>query len=255
MNNTKTTVLIDGDVLVYQAASIALEPLEVQTKIWMDTGNQYKAEEMIKNKIQDIKSFTKASKVIIALSDAVNNFRKEINPSYKSNRKDRKPLLYHSIRKFLHDTYAVTEKPYLEADDVLGIIATHPTLIEGKKIIFSIDKDFCTIPCTFFKERRDEIQEFNLTEQDADFYWMFQTLTGDCVDGFTGCKGIGTVGAIKILGDKKDFVFSEAWPKVVETYIKKGLTEEIAIMNARMARILRYTDYDFTKQEVILWNP
>lgn len=33
-----------------------------------------------------------------------------------------------------------------------------------------------------------------------------------------------------------------------------GMTKEDALLNARMARILRAEDYDFKKKEVKLWN-
>ena len=47
----------------------------------------------------------------------------------------------------------------------------------------------------------------------------------------------------------------EAWQVVVETYASKGLTEEEALQQARVARILRHTDYDVEKEEVVLWKP
>jgi DNA polymerase-1 len=42
---------------------------------------------------------------------------------------------------------------------------------------------------------------------------------------------------------------------VVDAYLKAGLTEEDALMNARMARILRAEDWDFENNEVKLWTP
>jgi len=45
------------------------------------------------------------------------------------------------------------------------------------------------------------------------------------------------------------------WPSVVEAYKKAKLTEEDALMNARCARILRASDWDFKKEEVKLWTP
>ena len=46
-----------------------------------------------------------------------------------------------------------------------------------------------------------------------------------------------------------------SWQSVVELFESKGFTEEDALLQARVARILRYEDYDFEKKEVILWTP
>ena len=45
------------------------------------------------------------------------------------------------------------------------------------------------------------------------------------------------------------------WKGVVETYFTKGLTEGDALIQARLARILRHEDYDYKKKEPILWTP
>jgi hypothetical protein len=41
----------------------------------------------------------------------------------------------------------------------------------------------------------------------------------------------------------------------VETYRKKGLGEEVALLNARVARICRFRDFDYVNKRVILWTP
>jgi DNA polymerase-1 len=42
---------------------------------------------------------------------------------------------------------------------------------------------------------------------------------------------------------------------VVSLYAKAGLTEADALRQARLARILRWTDWDNKKKEPILWTP
>ena len=83
---------------------------------------------------------------------------------------------------------------------------------------------------------------------------MYQTLIGDTVDGYYGCKGIGEKRAKKILGEVGEKSLAEMWKAVKETFVKGGMTEEEALLNARMARILHFEDYDFKKKEAILWN-
>ena len=83
---------------------------------------------------------------------------------------------------------------------------------------------------------------------------MYQTLVGDTVDGYSGCKGIGDKTARKILGEVGEHSLSEMWQAVINTYKSKGYTEDDAFLNARMARILRAEDYDFKNKEVKLWK-
>ncbi|NBS69172.1 hypothetical protein EBT31_09700 [bacterium] len=45
------------------------------------------------------------------------------------------------------------------------------------------------------------------------------------------------------------------WETVVQTFEERGMTEEDALLNARLARILQYTDYNFDTDEPILWTP
>ena len=69
---------------------------------------------------------------------------------------------------------------------------------------------------------------------------------GDRADNYAGCPGVGDVTARKLL--EKDC----SWDTVVSAFEKVGLSEEDALVQARVARILRNTDYKGT--QVILWN-
>ena len=46
-----------------------------------------------------------------------------------------------------------------------------------------------------------------------------------------------------------------SWTTVVKAFTDKGLTEDDALLNARLARILTIDDYDTKRQEPILWTP
>ena len=74
-----------------------------------------------------------------------------------------------------------------------------------------------------------------------------QTLIGDIADGYKGCPGIGAVKAKKLLDE------APVWATVKDAYEKAGLTEEDALQQARMARILRSSDYP--DGQVKLWSP
>ena len=255
------TVIIDGDIVVYKAAEGVSENFDIETYedddfIYRNIGwgNKKNAIDYVEKMIDKICKDCKAQDTVICLSDAHGNFRKFINPNYKGNRKPVKPILYEFLRNYIKESgYKVYEKPNLEADDVIGILATSDKIIKGDKVVWSLDKDFKTIPCKFHKAGAKDIS-IRITEEEADYWFMYQTLIGDRVDGYMGCKGIGDKRAREILGKIGENSCKKMWELVKKTYEKMGLTEEDALMNARMARILRAKDYDFKRGEVILWK-
>ena len=257
------TVIIDGDVVVYKVAEAVAENFELTTEedddfIYRNIGwaNKQGAIDTVEKMIDDICKSCKAQELVICLSDMKSNFRKQLNPDYKGNRKSIKPILYEFLRNYLKKSgYKVYEKPSLEADDVIGILATSDKIIKGDKVVWSLDKDFKTIPCKFHRAKPDGSHESKvITNEEANWWFMYQTLIGDKVDGYEGCKGIGDKTARKILGEIGEYPIYVMWQSVIDTYKSKGYTEEDALLNARMARILRAEDYDFKKKEVKLWN-
>lgn len=249
----KTVILLDTDIVAYKLVAATEESFD-----FGDTGVcEYvedlryvckKADEVIAKLVARLK----ADELIVCLSvPTAEGFRRNVLPTYKSNRTGKKSDQLQPLKDYLAKEYRSYTKPTLEADDVMGILATHPDLIKGKKIIVSEDKDMKTIPCWLFNPRKDTgIQ--HITQYQADRLHMVQTLMGDAVDGYKGCPDIGIVKAEKALdgADSADF-----WNIVVDLYKSKGLTEEDALVQAQVARILRHTDYDFKKGEVKLWTP
>lgn len=190
------------------------------------------------------KAALNSTNVLVAFSDDA-NFRKTLNPDYKSKRKDtRKPIVFNELKDWAMKTYYSVMRPGLEADDVLGILATQPGLGEHR-IVVSEDKDLQTIPCSLY--RQGELKEID--ENEANYYWLLQSLTGDPTDGYPGCPGYGPVKAEKALK------VNPTYASVESAYLKAGLTKEDALLNARMARILRWENWDKAKQEVKLWEP
>jgi DNA polymerase-1 len=175
-----------------------------------------------------------------------NNFRYTLTDTYKSNRKgNRKPLGYSTLKAWLEDEHGmVVSKDNLEADDYLGILATRKDIIS--RIVVSEDKDLMTIPCTLY--RQGELK--TISEEEAERYWWLQTLTGDPADGYKGCPGLGAARAPKVLDKPGSY-----WENVRQAFLAAGETEEQAILQARLARILRAQDWDSEKQEPILWTP
>ena len=89
----------------------------------------------------------------------------------------------------------------------------------------------------------------DISEQEADAFFYQQCLQGDATDGIKGLKGVGEKTALKILGNRP------AWSLVEQAYIKAGQTREDAIQQARLVRILRWSEWDDKKKEIKLWQP
>ena len=103
-----------------------------------------------------------------------------------------------------------------------------------------------TDPGTLF----DMKKVHTITKKEADSWFLTQTLAGDCTDGYSGVPGYGVKAAEKLFQDK-----GFTWQTVLWAYKSKGLSEEDALKNARLARILRKEDYDFRNKQPILWSP
>lgn len=236
-------LIIDGDMFLYRASFST----EVEIKWDEDTWTLHSSEKESQHSFDSclmsvVNKLEKDAEFILAFSDTA-NYRYDIFPNYKSNRRNtRKPLGLKALREWAIESYDSRVFPRLEADDVCGIMATEdPTFVA-----VSGDKDFGTLPITWYNMLRDEMR--SVTPEEADKFHLIQTLAGDPTDGYMGVKGIGTKTAEKIL--EKD---GYNWETVVATYEKAGLTEDDALVTARLARILRAEDYDGV--DIKLWTP
>lgn len=249
--------IIDGDIIVHRCAVVFDDPIGQ-----MSNGcYRFDIESAKRNvgiAVERILKDTKSDRAVFCLSGK-ENFRKEFNPEYKSNRTKRKPILFLELRDWVVREFDTFERRGLEADDVMGILATTDVIgyAEEEKVICSIDKDLRTIPGLHWNwDKQDGFVDEPDTVKEIDAIRMFyrQGLMGDKTDGYHGCPGIGPVSAAKVVTEEM-VDETEMWKAVVACYVKAGFEESDALMNARCARILRAQDFDFEKGEVILWTP
>lgn len=239
----KPLLLLDGDLFVYRAISSAEKEVEFQPDLWVMHTNLADARDAFVTQMANITRKLPDHTPFLCLSDG-SNFRKQLDPTYKGNRTQRKPMGFIEFRQWVMATYPDhLTKPSLEADDVMGILATKPG---NDAVIWSDDKDMKQIPGKHLVDGNVEL----ITQLEGDMVHLMQTLTGDPADGYKGCPGIGPKKAQSIL-EAADF----KWSAVVDAYEKVQLTEADALLQARLARILRWSDWDQKKQEPILWSP
>lgn len=246
---TKRTLLLDSDIVAYQVAAIQQKETAFGFGITEEHW-EHDARSVIDRLVKKLN----ATDVIVCLTDT-ENFRKDILPTYKENRKDViPPLLLKTVKQFLAENYDSYIRPTLEADDVMGILATNPKIVTGDKIIVSEDKDMRTIPAKLYNPNHSKLGVQTISVEDADRFHLWQTIVGDMTDGYGGAKGVGktSVYAEEVIAAE---TLEEAWEIVWDAYSSVGLTEEDAIVQARCARILRHEDYDYKNKRPILWNP
>lgn len=241
-------LLIDGDIVAYRATASAEFEVNLGDDYWLLATNLGEAKAIAREFVDDLTSATGCEYVVFAFSGET-NYRKDVDPEYKAHRKEtRKPMGYRLFVEWLMEAYEHKVFPNIEGDDVLGLFA------DGDYILVSEDKDLKTVPSTHWDLKQKQYVDYDLAT--ANRYWITQTLTGDPTDGYKGCPRIGAKTAEKILANHRmTDDMPEVWRTVVATFEKAGLTEDDAIRNARMARILRPNEYDFEKHEVKLWNP
>lgn len=284
---TKRTLLIDGDVVAYQCSASCEQAVEWEPGHWTWNVNFDEVTARVESTVLDIMEKLEADKHVLCLSDPKANFRLDVLPTYKTHRKTvRKPLVLLYVKEWMIENLGAKMLPGLEGDDLMGILATRPT--KAEQIIVSIDKDMKTIPGNYVRTQavtdEDGVELVGawdittITEDEADRWHMKQTLSGDVTDGYGGCPGIGSTIAEKIIdgglkkvayehelksGPNKGNVVTRyreeecdnLWEVVLSHYEAAGLGPEEALCQARVARILRASDFNFKTKEPILWTP
>lgn len=252
MKPNSAHLLIDGDVFIYMAAAATEKIINFDGDNCFILGSLTEAKEVFLSKLEAIFSACGSKSFTITLSCDEGNFRKTIYPKYKSNRAGKpRPVVLKFLREWVECNYPCFKRKNLEGDDVLGILATSSVIIKNKtKIVVSVDKDMKTIPCVYYDVGKNV--KSVISYNDANYNHMLQTLTGDSADGYPGCAGVGIKTAEKILIGRNSY--NSMWEAVLSAYKKAGLSEDDALTQARLARILRNYDYDFKNKTPRMWS-
>jgi len=268
------TLLIDADIIAYASSAATEQKFDWGDGVVSRTADFEAAKQDARNEIDWMMEKLKGTDLVICLSDDFDNFRKDIYPAYKSNRKGtERPQHLYDLKEWLGETYPTQIRSRLEADDVMGILSTEPH--KGDRIIVSKDKDMQTIPGLLFHPGKDK-KVRTITPEAAERFMLWQALTGDQTDGYPGCPGCGPAGADFVLDGRLwlrkereitrgpnagtvriEWVFNDGhpdvWQCIVAAYEKVGLTAKEAITQVNLARILKHTDVDGNR--VIPWVP
>jgi hypothetical protein len=172
-------VIIDADHIVYRSAG-SCEPTKAKPYLESEQAAIWRAEDIIAGIFLDLNSVDAEFYI-----GGENNFRKQIWPEYKANRKDaRIPTHNEVVREHLVLKYKAEIVNDIETDDRCGIRLVQ----EGDSgICVSLDKDLLTVPgyhWNFVKRHRRLVSPL---EASRNFYK--QLVSGDAVDNIPGYDG------------------------------------------------------------------
>lgn len=236
-------LLVDADFTVYKSCAAAEEDFDFGDDVIVVSSRFSDAMAATERELTRLKNefMWDDPELILFFSDS-KNFRKKIYPDYKGHRNRKKPCAYRRVINELANRYEVIIMPWLEADDSLGVYATaYPDCI-----LCSPDKDLRQIPGRLY----DMNETTTIEKIEGDKWHYIQTLAGDQTDGYAGVPGYGVKTAAKYLEAE-----GYTWEMIVKAFESKGMTEDDALLNARLAKILQAENYDFTKHEPIPWTP
>lgn len=256
----KRLAVIDADSVLYTTALSAEMKAGSQDgeDLWFEIKDLTQCYAEVVDKLECLVDLVEAEDAIVCLT-ASKCFRYGLLPTYKANRNGmRRPAMLLDLQAMVMERrpFGVLAVKGLEADDVCGISAGALQKAGLREpVIVSIDKDMKSVPGLVFSPMRADEGILEVSLQQADRAHLYQTLIGDPVDGYTGCPGVGPKKATKLLDECAHASSGSQWAFVEGAFLARGQTARYALTQARVARILRASDWDATKKDISLWSP
>lgn len=144
------------------------------------------------------------------------NFRNEVYPEYKDNRKEeRVPEHLAECKQYLVNKHGATISENCEADD---LIATRSKSLGDKNcVVCTLDKDMNMIPGKHYNWSKNK--EYTVSPEEGTRAFYRQLMTGDNTDNIPGLKGTGPAKAAKVITDDLTDPHS-MYTKVLKAYCK-----------------------------------
>jgi DNA polymerase-1 len=232
------TALIDGDIIAFETAAWAAS---AQADVLAMT-------ERLTAQLADWTHRAFCTKQIVTLSCAKEDgFRRGAFPLYKQHRTTEPPPMLEHAKLILKEHFGALVRPGLEADDIMGILATNGKV--ENPVIVSIDKDMRQIPGWLFNPNKMDFPEY-IHADDGYRVFLTQWMTGDTSDGYKGMDKCGPAKAEKLLADW-DGTIEGGRALVVAAYVDhpKGYTPQYVEQMGTVARILTAGDWDGEKRK------
>jgi 5'-3' exonuclease len=190
-------LLIDADSLIFASCyrskndtNYHLYPDNFYTNI-EDSINKFNEQYMkIVNDLEEL--YTIES--IVTFNGSKGNFRKQLTPDYKANRKKQiLPPLLHPMHQYVKDNYDSKFGYGIETDDLVAKYWKRLSDEFGRDevMIVSIDKDYKQFPCLLYNYHYKHKVILDISESDAIYNFYEQMIVGDTADNVNYFKGKG----------------------------------------------------------------
>lgn len=232
-----TTLIIDGDPIAYRAASVGNAENKDPAQI---------ADNMVAKLMRELRG----DRAIIAISDRSRVYwRHDLDPTYKQGRSGPPDNIERAREGLAGHRRTVKEIQSLEADDIIGILATDDRVL-GRKIIVASDDHMMTIPGEHHRPKKFPAgKTVRVSVAEAECRHLQQTLMT--------IKGVGPAYAEKHV-TLFDYTASPAaaWQNVVDCFVGDyRLKPSNALLAARIARVCRVQEFNFETLTVVPWQP
>jgi len=230
--------IIDADVLVHWAARGSATPEDAVQML----------DDLMIDALEG--SWCDQDNVKIAVKGK-GNYRKDVAENYKANRKgldDELKQKLSAVHSRLVNHYGAIPADGMEADDLVRIWANEAIEAGEDFIVIAEDKDLKCIPGRHYNPKK-KIIEWQ-SEDQADFLYHQQLLTGDSADNI---KGLYRVGPKKAQAYLNEAPMGERMSKVIEVWQERQPDDWFECLDVcgKLITILPYHGYVFNLQEII----
>ena len=244
-------LLIDGNSIINRAY-FAIQPLnDVEGR---NVNAVYGFANILFKAIKDYSP----DKLVVAFDLRGHNFRKDLYPEYKANRKGmpddlaaQMPIL-HQLLSLMNVT--VVEKAGVEADDIIGTLSRshdgQSFILSGDRDMFQLVSDRVTV--LFTKRGVTDVESVTPTTLKENYGLTpsqvveYKALRGDTSDNIPGVKGIGEKTAMSLLqkcGDI-DELYRNLDSEKGALHEKLAQDKDMAFVSRQLARIVTDADVD-----------
>jgi len=173
----KRVNLIDADSIIYITAFDKKDSLKPKTL--------QECKDLVDSLIFNMLSYTRSTHYLLFLTVG-KNFRYDIYPLYKANRKyGEKPEHFDAVKEYLITKYNAIHHPKLESDDLVCIYKENLS----NSFISSIDKDILNLEGEAFDYKN--FKWINTSKEEADDFFWKSMVCGDSVDNIKALPGKG----------------------------------------------------------------
>lgn len=230
--STDSLVLVDADSIYFRAACISNKKNDIRSSI--------------DHTMSEIEATCMMGKLQVAVKGK-GNFRKDLYPEYKANRKELDDKLKKALsygHKHMTSKWDAIEAHGMEADDLVAIWAYEARELEMPYFVVGIDKDLLQIPGNHYNFNK---REHTFVDDDAaNLNLNLQCLIGDNSDNIPGIKGIGKVKAAKIL-DRVPM--DKRWDRVKQEW-KSHNAGDPDISRRLLTMLKTWKEYDDIRQQI-----